>query len=734
VFFNFWHSFGDIRHIALHLICFPISVVMSKSKKGTPQPIKTPQKQQVEPAPVSILSQESFSGEPLQSPKIPIVNNALFRKIFWGIALVLLIGMPLLSTQYGITADEWGNKAYGELCLDYFTSLGQKKDALSYAPRGGEVMYCYGPTLDVISAAIYRTTGSEPYTVRHILLSLMGVLIMVSCGLMGRLLGGNWRAGVLALVFALFSPRIFGDSMNNPKDITFAAGYILTVCFLIKFLQELPKPTWKTTLLVIAGIGIGLGSRAPGLALVGYVPFFVGVEVLFRNGLRQIVFGDKSVLTNIAIKTLTATLGGYVLGILFWPFALANPFKNPLTALQTLTNFPISIKTLFNGTKIYSTALPWYYVPKYMMVSTPLYFLLGLLIFVLILPFVRKHFNQRYLLITAFVALFPLIYGISKNSAFYNGWRHTTFIYPPLVALTAVGFEYMFRRFSGIGQKVLAGVLAVLIALPLWFMIKNHPYQYTYYNELTGGMKGAFGKYETDYFGGSTREIADWMKKNIPNIEKDSVKIASDYFVPLKDYFTAYPKLKLAYRRYYQRSEHDWDYGVFLTGHLTPSHFRNGEVFPPAGTIHKIEVNGIPIGVVVKRLSKDDFQGIQLIKEGKVPESIPYLEKARQLDPNNEVVRLYLANAYVNVGKFSEALQECQKALEIFPDYLGAMTTMAVAYINLNQNDNAIFMLNEVLNQDPSNRDAATYLALAYERKGDLNAANQIRAQLQQRQ
>ena len=114
---------------------------MSKSKKGTPQPIKTPQKQQVEPTPVSVLSQESFSGEPLQSTQIPAVNNALFQKIFWGIALVLLIGMPLLSTQYGITADEWGNKAYGELCLDYFTSLGQKKDALSYAPRGGEVMY-----------------------------------------------------------------------------------------------------------------------------------------------------------------------------------------------------------------------------------------------------------------------------------------------------------------------------------------------------------------------------------------------------------------------------------------------------------------------------------------------------------------------------------------------------------------------------------------------------------------
>ena len=703
---------------------------MSKSKKGNPPHPKVVHKQTVD----TTDAPANFTIPPLQAPNVPPVNNLLFRKIFWSIVLVLLIAMPLLSTQYGITADEWGNKAYGELCLDYFTSLGEKKEALSFAPRGGEVMYCYGPTLDLISAAIYRTTGSDPYTIRHILLSLMGVLIMVSCGLLGRILGGNWRTAVLALVFVVFSPRIFGDSMNNPKDITFAAGYILTVCFLIKFLQEMPQPSWRTTLLVMTGIGIGLGSRAPGLALVGYVPFFVGVEVLFRKGLRKIIFEDKALLKNILLKTSVATLGGYLLGILFWPFALANPLKNPLTALQTLTNFPISIKTLFEGTKIYSTALPWYYVPKYMMVSTPLFFLVGLIVFFLVFLFVRKQFNQRYLLIVLFVALFPLLYGIAKNSAFYNGWRHTTFIYPPLVTLAAVGVEYLFRRFSGTGRKVLLGIIAVLIALPLWFMIKNHPYQYTYYNELTGGMKGAYSKYETDYFGASTREIAGWMKKNIPDIQKDSLKIASDYFIPLKDYFTDYPKVSLAYRRYYQRSEHDWDYGVFLTGHLNPSHFGNKAIFPPVGTIHKIEVNGVPIGVIIKRLNKDDFHGVQLLKEGKIAEAAILLEKARNADPENEVVRLYLANAYVNSGKFNEALQECQKALEVFPDYLGAMVTMAIAYINLNQNDNAIFMLNEVLNEDPTNRDAAQYLAMAYERKGDINTANRIRAQLQQQQ
>ncbi|MFN4144491.1 MAG: tetratricopeptide repeat protein [Runella sp.] len=707
---------------------------MSKSKKGVPPSPKNPPKQSVVPAATPILPKENTQSAASSHLAHPVEVSPVFKKIFWGLALVLLIGMPMLSTQYGITADEWGNKAYGELCLDYFLSGGTKKEALDYAPRGGEVMYCYGPTLDLVSAAIYQTTGVDPYTIRHIMLSLMGVLIMVGCGLTARLVGGNWRVGVLALIFAIFSPRIFGDSMNNPKDITFAAGYILTICFLIKFLKELPHPSWKSVAGIVVGIGIGLGSRAPGLALVAYIPFFVLIEVLLRGGLRQTLFSDKNLLKNVALKTGVATVGGYVLGIAFWPFALANPFKNPLVALDTLTNFPISIKTLYEGTKIYSTQLPWHYVPKYMLVSTPLFFLLGLLVFVLILPFARRYFNQRHLLIVAFVALFPLFYGIYKNSAFYNGWRHTTFIYPPLLVLSAVGFEYLFRRMSGVGVKVLTGLLALLVALPLWFMVKNHPYQYTYYNELTGGTKGAFGKYETDYFGASTREIAEWMKANIPNLKTDSLKIASDYWFPLKEYFTDYPNLSFAYRRYYQRSEHDWDYGVFLTGHLNPSHFRQAQYFPPAGTIHKVEVSGAPIGVVIKRNEKDDFRGIELLKAGNVAEALPLLQKASQADPNNEVIRLYLANAYVNASRPNEALVECQKALEIFPEYLGAMTTMAIAYINLNQNDNAIFMLSEVLTQDPTNRDAAQYLALAYERKGDLNTARQIRAQLQQQQ
>ncbi|MEZ4901660.1 MAG: hypothetical protein R2822_07825 [Spirosomataceae bacterium] len=122
-----------------------------------------------------------------------------------------------------------------------------------------------------------------------------------------------------------------------------------------------------------------------------------------------------------------------------------------MVALQTLTNFPISIKTLFEGTKFILRLCLWYYVPKYMLVSTPLFFLIGLGVFILILPFVRKHFNLRYLLIVLFVALFPLIYGFLAIPPLYGGGI-LRFIYPPLLALSAVGFEYLLRRFQ-IGVK-----------------------------------------------------------------------------------------------------------------------------------------------------------------------------------------------------------------------------------------------------------------------------------------
>jgi hypothetical protein len=45
-------------------------------------------------------------------------------------------------------------------------------------------------------------------------------------------------------------------------------------------------------------------------------------------------------------------------------------------------------------------------------------------------------------------------------------------------------------------------------------LVKLHPYEYVYFNELVGGFKGAYGKYETDYWVASMKEAVEWLKTN----------------------------------------------------------------------------------------------------------------------------------------------------------------------------------------------------------------------------
>lgn len=39
-----------------------------------------------------------------------------------------------------------------------------------------------------------------------------------------------------------------------------------------------------------------------------------------------------------------------------------------------------------------------------------------------------------------------------------------------------------------------------------------HPYEYLYFNALVGGLKGAAGRYETDYWGKTNREAILWLR------------------------------------------------------------------------------------------------------------------------------------------------------------------------------------------------------------------------------
>jgi len=108
-----------------------------------------------------------------------------------------------------------------------------------------------------------------------------------------------------------------------------------------------------------------------------------------------------------------------------------------------------------------------------------------------------------------------LVYLVLKPNI-YDGIRHYLFLEPILSILACLVFLDVFQ--TGLKIKWLLTALVVLNGFGVvWQMVQLHPYEYTYFNEAIGGLKGAAGKFETEYAGTSYKEATEWLKDHAAN-------------------------------------------------------------------------------------------------------------------------------------------------------------------------------------------------------------------------
>ena len=533
-----------------------------------------------------------------------------FRTPFIIAACIIPVILVFLSFDYGITWDEWIQNHYGRLILRYFMSWGQSKDCLTEI----QSQYLYGGLFDTLCNAIYalifffgKISTYVQYSfnfdivlphlfdTRHVINALFGFAAILWTGLLTRKVAG-WRAGLIALLLLFLSPRFFGNSMNNPKDIPFAAAYIFSIYYLVSFLLELPKPRLRTALFLALGIALSINIKIGGILILTYLYFLTAVltgwALLRKNKIHWAYTGGLLFLI---------TVTGYLGGMLFWPYGLENPIKNPILALNTLSQFTSAQGSLlFDGRQIPYDQTPWYYLPKWILISTPFSVLTGLGLFAVTVTGVIKKISFKSTAAIAFSAGFPLFYIIYKKSVVYDSWRHVLFVYPLFVILAALGWEYCLRILKNKAHALAAGALLGLqLFFPLGWMVLNHPHEYIYFNSLTGGLHGAFGKYETDYWGNSLRAGTEWLATDYLKsgaekpiiIRSDGELISSAYYL-----------VKLLGNRYipYSPSRPDqWDYYISLPRGISPEKLLGGE-WPPQGTVHTIDADGVPLCAIVK--------------------------------------------------------------------------------------------------------------------------------------
>lgn len=628
-------------------------------------------------------------------------KNSTWFWAFFVLVFGLFFALPIMSLDAGNSGDEDGFQIpQGNYVLEWYKTFGEDSTNLTFS----NLKY-YGSSFDVVMAFVNQTFQiSDVHTSRHIANALFGWLCLVFVGLIAYRIAG-WRAGVMALILLFLSPRFLGHAFNNPKDIPFAASIVMAVFFMLQFFRQFPKVKKTTVVFLTLSIALSISVRIGGLILFGFfglfgLLFFMQEVFQYRKEQRKITlkraveFKFKTVFKRLFFYGIGICAGGYFLGLILWPYALQAPIKHPMEAFTEMAKFAVSLRQNFEGSLVWSDLLPWYYTPKYIFITIPLAVLIGLLLY--LFAGALKKENRFTTFVVYFACVFPIFWLVYSHANVYGGWRHSLFAYPFMTIAAGLGFNALVDVVKQKYLKIAFLLLPVILLIPeAFFIAKNHPYEYTYFNTLAGGVNGAYGNYELDYYYHSTREASEWV---IENAEKSGlettgkIKVATWHQASVGYFFrndTA--RFEVVFSRWHERGNNDWDYAIFTITGMSPDMLKHSEAFPPTNTVHEIKVDGIPIAIVLKRTDKSDYFGNLLKRENKPDSAIVLLKKALTIVPSDESVLL-------NMGEI---------------------------YLNKRQTDSAIFYLDKLLNFDPKNENANYYKAYALMFENQLNEALQ---------
>jgi len=483
-----------------------------------------------------------------------IFSSSLWVWLTYALFLTYLILIIWTFLDYGITFDEDWRSTYGEHIIQWYASGFQDKSALTYWTLPLE-----GGFFNVVARLATRISSVGVFETTHLINAVFGLLGVVGAYKLGKFLAGPF-AGFLSALFLIATPRFYGSAFNNPSDVPLATLSIFSLYYLISSIDYLPHiPRGLLAKLGIV-LGLALAVRPGAIILVGYagLAFFLWLlshYLLRREGMQPIA-NLRATLFRLGASLLGVCLIAYLVMLIWWPAAQVRPIKQPVKGFWYATHFGYSIDVFFEGSIISSKNLPWYYVSKWFLITLPEFYFIGLTVGVVLggisivqsrkkLSFLGNEWNLKMLVLLVSIGL-PIGYTVLRNPAEYDGIRHFLFIIPPLAVLVSISVAKIIERgATSFTMRALMIAIIASVAITLVDMEQLHPHQYIYFNRICGkGVAEAAKSFETDYWGNTYKEGAEWITKYYKNPNKNrKVKVASclyslstSYFLP-KDRF-----------------------------------------------------------------------------------------------------------------------------------------------------------------------------------------------------
>jgi hypothetical protein len=432
-----------------------------------------------------------------------------------GLLLALAAAVALWTVaDYAITLDEFNADDYGSKSLAWYTSLFADRSNFDSVE---ETLWFYGPWFHILTALVQSLELADHWTIRHVLTFLLGLGTLAALLPIARLAGGRW-AGFVAIGLCLTTGYLYGSMFFTPIDVPFM--FAMTWATLAIMLMAVAiVPSWPATIATGLLTGLAIATRSSGLITHVYLAgamILCGLEALMRDG--RAAMGP---LLRIGTRAISAMLIAWITAIALWPWLqIGNPIAQFKEAFLYFANHPSSWQFPHWGENVRTNALPWSYVPAQLLVRLPEGFLLLLVVAVVagagrVLAILRGGLasgsqpklkaaalltaKARQPLIVWVAATLPMAAIIVQHSTLYDGIRHVLFLIPMLAVIASFGFLRLLPLLRRYPMAAAAGAGTYVTYAVLTF-VQLHPLQYAAFNSFAGGVSGAYGRFDVDYW------------------------------------------------------------------------------------------------------------------------------------------------------------------------------------------------------------------------------------------
>jgi hypothetical protein len=433
------------------------------------------------------------------------------------LAVVILAVVAVIAAftfrDYGLGWDDYTHSQYGDLLLKLYGSGFADQRALSFVN-----LYKYGGGFDMAAALAAKLLPFDLFETRRLVGAAVGIIGLFVTWRLGRRLGGP-IAGLAALILLAACPLYYGHMFMNAKDAPFATAMAVLLLGMVRAFDEYPQPSART--MVLAGVGLGLAFGSRVLAGVAAPDGIAALLLILIADSRAHGWKPAAQRLGQFLATMWPALPiSYLIMGLIWPWSVVSPL-NPLYAAEYFdTFFEKPWKELYEGRLIPVPDMPASYLPHLFVLKLPEIMLalglIGTLGAFVATVLRRTPINRRAgLLAVALAALFPIALAMITRPALYNGLRHFVFVVPPFATLGGLAAGWLAERAKLHGKAALAALAAIVIAgisLPVIGMARLHPYEYTYFNPLAGGVRLAQKNYMLDYWGLAFKQAADELR------------------------------------------------------------------------------------------------------------------------------------------------------------------------------------------------------------------------------